>query len=65
MLNISWADIEDEEDEKKIHMENIKFPEFKKRNKKIYCHKDKIYINNKWIKTQNLTRENRELSQPN
>jgi hypothetical protein len=65
MINRSWADIEDEEDAKKDAENKIKFVEVKKPVKKFYRHKDKIYLNNKWIKTQNLTRGNQELSQLN
>ncbi len=61
MINKSWADIEDEEDEKN----RLKTSETKKTVKKTYRHKDKIYFNNKWIKTQNLTKGQQELSQLN
>lgn len=65
MINISWADIEDEEDAKKDVENKIKLGEVKKPVKKSYRHKDKIYLNNKWIRTQNLTRGNQELSHLN
>ncbi len=65
MLNRSWADIEDEEEAKEKAKAEIKTQEVRKRVKKYYGHKDKIYLNNKWIRTQNLTKENLELSQLN
>ena len=65
MINRSWIDIEDEESAEKDAENKIKLIEVKKHKKKSHCHKDKIYINNKWIRTQNLTRENQELSRLN
>ncbi len=57
MSTKSWADIEEEEE--------LKSSKTKKKNLDKRYHKDIIYLNNKWIRTRNLTKETRESSQLN